>query len=291
MGAGASLGALSSEILLDVQLSTGNGLQVSQPGLKVSSEALNNLRRISFSEIRSSNRRKSKLKNLMPFHEIPPHVLKLLGRIGIHDDEQYNSTLQPGQNRTAKLVSHIFECLGALQHLVRSEQGQHCNHFVDDSDDSLGKLIHEMVVIYGLCGETIRIMLDTNPEAAAVEDGFGRLPVHVALDTKKPWIGPISSMIQAFPESLCIKDGAGRLPLHIAVDQENPNIDVVRLLVDKYSTACSMTRGVGRLPIHYAVFPEIISLDVVNCLLDIHSKGMYTAVMCSTYSLELLYIN
>ena len=277
MGAGASLGALSSGILLDAQLNTGNGLQVNQPSLSISKEVLSNLKRKSFTELRLANRRRSKVKNLLPIHEIPPHVLKLLGRIGIHDDDSNYSSQQPAQNKTTKLVSHIFECLGALQHLVRSDQGQYMNHLPDEEDEQnsamLGKLIHEMVVIYGLCGETIRIILDSNPEAACVEDGFGRLPVHVALDAKKPWIGPIASMVDACPESLCLKVGAGRLPLHVAVDQENPNLEVVKLLVDKYSTACSITRGVGRLPIHYAVFPESISLEVVDCLLHIHSAG------------------
>jgi len=55
------------------------------------------------------------------------------------------------------------------------------------SVQSLGGLIHEMVNIYGLCGDTLKILLASNPEAAYVEDTYGRLPLHVAVDREDPY--------------------------------------------------------------------------------------------------------
>lgn len=289
MGAGASTGNLPHELLVDAQLPTRSGVVTSMPPVVVSRDVLHSLRRRSFSEARRKSGARRMSKPLQPVYEIPATVNELLQKIGIHDTggdtlstkSNIKKDDSPANNRTTKLVSHIFDCLGALQHLVRADQGLAIfqgaagedEEAMEKNAESLGKLVHEMVTIYGLCGDTMRVILDSNPEAAGLEDGYGRLPLHVAVDTKKPWMGAVMSMIEAYPEALSLKDGAGRLPLHVAVDQDPPNIDLVKLLVSSNSSAAGVTRGVGRLPIHYAVFPDEISYEMLDCLILAYPEG------------------
>lgn len=294
MGAGASISNLPNELLLDGQLQTRNGLPHNMPPLVVSKDALQGLRRKSFSEARRKSGARRASKQLLPVYEIPGTVLNLLNKVGIsvgcsdidgdaceesNHLSRNSAVLSP--NKTTKLVAHIFECLGALQHLVRADQGQailssrpdEMEAEMERSSASLGQLVHEMVTIYSLCGDTMKVILDNNPEAAGIEDSYGRLPLHAAVDSQKPWIGSIIHMIDAYPEALSLKDGAGRLPLHIAVDQETPDIHLIQLLVNRNRAAAAVTRGVGRLPIHYAVFPENVSYDILDCLIRAYPEG------------------
>lgn len=81
--------------------------------------------------------------------------------------------------------------------LAQLQPGQLCTQEERDETEtineqstlSLGRLVHEMVTIYGLCGDTLKVLLDSNPDAAGCVDSLGRLPLHLAVDRKKPWIG------------------------------------------------------------------------------------------------------
>jgi hypothetical protein len=104
-------------------------------------------------------------------------------------------------DKTTKLVGHIFECLGALQHLVRSNQSELPSDFHDDTTSmndmntkAVGRLLHEMVTIYGLCGDTITALLEADPDAAGVEDNLGRLPLHVCCDRDEPWMDMVEAL-------------------------------------------------------------------------------------------------
>ncbi|CAE7625683.1 invs-b, partial [Symbiodinium microadriaticum] len=146
------------------------------------------------------------------------------------------------------------------------------------------------VSICGLCGESLKVLLDSQPAAATVEDTAGRLPLHVAVDKNKPWLRLIATLVAAYPDGCKSRDGdyvaliiccvhlpylagGGRLPIHIAVDRNNPSIEVVRLLISTYPDGAVMRRGVGRLPIHYAVFYDHPNLEVVNFLLETYPTG------------------
>ena len=195
-----------------------------------------------------------------------------------------NTTTNPNQNRTTKLVTHIFECLGALQHLVREYQSDYTSEMMSPNDEtqsahdmntsSVGHLLHEMVSIYGLCGDTVSALLESVPEAAGVEDNLGRLPLHVACDRDSPWMDMLEAMVEAKPESLNNRDGGGRLPLHVVLDRQMPDINVVRFIVRSNPGAVSARRGVGRLPIHYACFSDNPDLEVIQCLLDSYPEGV-----------------
>ena len=202
-----------------------------------------------------------------------------------NNNNDNNQPTNPNQNRTTKLVSHIFECLGALQHLVREYQSDYTTDMTSQNDEtqsahdmntsSVGHLLHEMVSIYGLCGDTVSALLESVPEAAGVEDNLGRLPLHVACDRDAPWMDVLEALVEAKPESLNSRDGGGRLPLHVVLDRQVPDINAVRFIVRSNPGAVSARRGVGRLPLHYACFSDNPDLEVIQCLLDSYPDGVH----------------
>lgn len=196
---------------------------------QLSSDVLANIRRRSRSEIQRLEA-KRKAERVMRY-EIPSHVKTLLDKIGIR-----LSLTRKYHSNTKKLVAHIFECLDGLQHLVRAdqdsisaedsvEQMNETRSVVEANKESVGRLLHEMITIYTLCGDTVRVLLQSNPDAAKVEDNYGRLPLHVAVDRDQPWTDAIERLVTAYPQALNRRDGGGRLPLHIAVDRQEPNIE------------------------------------------------------------------
>jgi ankyrin repeat protein len=154
------------------------------------------------------------------------------------------------------------------------------------------------VSIYGLCGDSLKFLLEANPAAAAVEDTAGRMPLHVAVDKHRPWLRLIETLIAAYPAACSTRDGplppslshprlllitppvlssgGGRLPLHIVVDRNNPCIETLKLVIQAHPEGASTRRGVGRLPIHYAVFYDQPTLEVVKYLLEVYPAGAQT---------------
>lgn len=217
MGGSASLVQLPHDLLNESK--AGRGL-LSRQNSRSSTEVVANLRR------KSDGGRKG-----TPAYELPSHVVSLLERISV--DQARDGT--NGPPTTTKMVTHIFECLEGLQHLVKAEQGQLVDDLTDYYSDShsaaeankesVGRLLHEMVAIYTLCGDTLGVLLHSNPDAARIEDNFGRLPIHVAVDRDQPWCDAVERLVVAFPEGLNLRDSGGRLPLHIAVDRQVPNME------------------------------------------------------------------
>jgi len=294
MGGSASVAHLPHEILNETEATNCLGLTQSQLSqLEQSSEVLANVRRKSSSELSGTvadrgKRSTAPINRRTPVrYELPEHVKTLLSKIGVESSSS-------GQTESSKqLVLHIFQCLEGLQHLVKfdqallpmvAEEEEEDEHHQTERDtsstrgetqsvaeanrESVGRLLHEMITIYTLCGDTVRVLLQASPEAARVEDSYGRLPLHVAVDRDQPWIDAIQRLVSAYPQALNSRDGIGRLPLHIAVDRQQPHPDVVRLLLRYHPQSAMARRGVGRLPIHYAIFADKPCIDVVQALLQ-----------------------
>lgn len=276
MGSAASFSQWPSNIVDQVEVDHFSRLPSSQ--VQLSRDVLINIRRRSHSEIRrkfsitTMNSRRDGISNAAS--DIPPEVESLLEKIG---------TRSSLPDSTSKLVTHIFSCLGALQHVVRvNNMGQ--GAVLSDSDGNisardenttaLGKLVHEMASVFHLFGDATKALLDFDPLAANVEDSMGRLPLHVVVDRQEPYFSLVISLIQAYPAALQARDGSGRLPLHIALDRDHINFNLVQILVDAFPKAASATRGVGRLPIHYSVFSKSPSLDVIKCLTNAYPEGL-----------------
>lgn len=218
-------------------------------------------------------------------NELPHRTQVFLKNIGISVDgssPNRKSTRLSHNEQKTKLVSHVFDCLGALEELVALDKQFSTNELqsvnetqsmCDRNTNSVGKLVHELVSIYGLCGDSLQVLVESQPEAAAVEDAAGRMALHVAVDKNQPWIRLVNTLVDAYPTACKMRDGGGRLPLHIAVDRNNPSVEVIRALIRGYPEAAEKHRGVGRLPLHYAVFYDEPSVDVVAFLLEVYPGG------------------
>jgi ankyrin repeat protein len=274
MGAGASI---SHELLLE----DGHRSQL------LTKEALSELQRSSASAF--ANPQTLRLAPVLPNtssasqEEIPTHVTNLLLKFGIDVSAYQQNDLPASQqlSSTTKLVGHIFDCLGALQILVRANQAlfpeeDETQSVAELGTKSIGKLVHEMIQIYGLCRDTLKILLAASPEAASVEDSFGRLPLHAAVDMENPWLSAVDTIVQSFPQALLRRDGGGRLPLHVAVDKCVPDVNVVDLLVKVDPDAACARRGVGRLPLHNIMFCDSIPLQTLESLCRAYPDGVKT---------------
>jgi hypothetical protein len=230
MGGSASLLQIPHDLLTETETTKYMGLTKSQlDHLQVSREVLASSRRRSHSEIYKVT---SKKRGDHKLYEVPSRVNALLEKVGVKQVPRSHTQ----STTTKRLISHIFECLEGLQHLVKADQSL---LFVDESLDyisetqsvmdantsSLGKLLHEMIMIYTLCGDTVKAILHSSPDTAKVEDVHGRLPLHVAVDRDNPWSDIVSALIDANPSALHLRDSGGRTPLHIAVDRQIPHFE------------------------------------------------------------------
>ena len=301
MGSGASLASIPDDLLQQTkQLNESGNLVLPTSTLTQKALATENvlaaLRRRSLSEQRRNShlRRLSKLNKLQVIYELPPHVKKLLLKLGIENDEESTSTdnkrskksknvgvnLFPGSEQSNKLVGHIFECIGALQHLVKASQSSislnedESMSTFEMNNRAAGRLVHEMVTVYTLCGNTVKVVLDANPDAATIEDNMGRLPLHAALDCDDPWYKTVVDLIEAFPEALDARDGSGRLPIHVILDRNNPDKRILKLLLEKFPDSAAAKRGVGRVALHYAVFTDKPDLEVLQCIQQAYPEGV-----------------
>ena len=210
MGGSASLAQIPHEMIeSEVPRSLGviERSQIEQ--LTLSNEVLGHLRRQSYSKPNLASpqqRAKSSRKKFVKPHQLPIHVKQLLNKIGVEcppnyseevideDDEKDDGNVRARTTSTKQLVTHIFQCLDALQHMVKvdpaqqhemgfdeaySELASESPSVVDANKESVGRLLHEMITIYTLCGDTMRVLLQSSPDAASVEDSYGRLPLHV----------------------------------------------------------------------------------------------------------------
>ena len=51
------------------------------------------------------------------------------------------------------------------------------------------------------------MLLESQPEAAGVEDATGRMALHVAVDKHKPWLRLIDTLVTAYPTACKMRDG------------------------------------------------------------------------------------
>ena len=116
------------------------------------------------------NRRRSFSKNtkftLEKENELPLSTQTFLKNIGIGDNGSGKTSRITHNEQKTKLVSHVFDCLGALEQLVELDQQFSSNELqsvnetqsvCDRNINSVGKLIHELVSIYGLCGDSLKV--------------------------------------------------------------------------------------------------------------------------------------
>lgn len=111
-------------------------------------------------------------------NELPQKTQAFLKNIGIGVDSSsgggggsspIRSTRLSHNEQKTKLVTHVFDCLGALEELVElDQQNSSSDHLqslsetqsvCDRNTNSVGKLVHELVSIYGLCGDSLKVRM------------------------------------------------------------------------------------------------------------------------------------
>jgi hypothetical protein len=102
---------------------------------------------------------------------------------------------------------------------------------------------------YAICiDELIRFLLQSYPGSAKLKDGFGNLPLHLAVQFQaSPSV--VSLVLGAFPEALGMFNAGGGLPLHKAAQFNSP-MEVLRLIIDSDGSAASKRDDRGNLPLH-----------------------------------------
>jgi hypothetical protein len=158
---------LSREVLNGINQKSGGGMR------GIASPVVDN----------SIGRRRSFSKNtkftMEKDNELPHRTQTFLKNIGIGGDFP-NASSPSGPNNApprvnirmthneqkTKLVSHVFDCLGALEELVELDQNSSTSEMqslaetqsvCDRNTNSVGKLVHELVSIYGLCGDSLKV--------------------------------------------------------------------------------------------------------------------------------------
>jgi len=101
--------------------------------------------------------------------------------------------------RSVQLIHEAFPT--AVQQAEENTRGWHALHMAASSDGAEHELITKLV--------------ELDPEAASIGDTDGRLPLHLACDTKRNWDDGLSCLFSANPNAILQRDEHGMLPLHI----------------------------------------------------------------------------
>lgn len=112
------------------------------------------------------------------------------------------------------------------------------------------------------------------PQALSVQDDFGRLPLHVALESEAPDEVVRLLLIKMDVALFEVEDIEGRLPLHVALDMwsterwmQRKQLRRLERLLLAYPGAACRPDGQGRLPIQLALGRQC-PLDLVEALLN-----------------------
>lgn len=81
--------------------------------------------------------------------------------------------------------------MNAFTCLFRGTQSYTCTHCIH----------HIAYIVY------LKVLLESQPEAAAVEDAAGRMALHVAVDKHQPWIRLVDTLVDAYPTACKMRDG------------------------------------------------------------------------------------
>jgi hypothetical protein len=125
----------------------------------------------------------------------------------------------------------------------------------------------------------IQTILDLEPEAATIKNGYGSLPLHVISQRNTKMDSQtkehlMNKLVKVFPEALLQEGGVGkRTPLHIAfTDYISPHLG--RMMISAGSDATFHKDKKGWLPVHVAVSRHC-SPEKLWMLLEANPRSLY----------------
>lgn len=119
--------------------------------------------------------------------------------------------------------------------------------------------------------ELLLYLLGKSPEALAVANKYGLLPVHkaVAAFATKKSLPNIRAVIASHKEGLLARSKDGQLPLHTALHSPKLySVYLVELLLEFAPSAARMADKYGQYPLHKAALKPKIDPGVITVLLD-----------------------
>merc|ERR1711884_104046 len=105
------------------------------------------------------------------------------------------------------------------------------------------------------------------------KDGYGKIPLHYALENQNPSANVIYLLLEEWPDAIKEKDEHGKIPLHHALENHNPsreseNVIYLLLTKKKWPDAMKKKDGYGKIPLHYALENQNPSANVIYLLLE-----------------------
>lgn len=100
----------------------------------------------------------------------------------------------------------------------------------------------------------IQRLVQLHPRGAALEDGVGKLPLHLVCEQGKEWGAGTRSIHEAFPNAVRLseRNARGWLPLHMAAACVEANAELMTKLTELYPEAADKADGEGRYALHLA---------------------------------------
>jgi len=135
--------------------------------------------------------------------------------------------------------------------------------------------LHHAAYMEEMPVEAILILLDTYPEGASVVvSSLGELPIHMAaVRWKYMTVEIMQRIVELYPEGIRAQDNAGQLPLHYAC--RLARVEVIQYLGTLYPKGASVRDNKGHLPLHLANEHRTHPLAVMQFLLELHSDGVH----------------
>lgn len=101
---------------------------------------------------------------------------------------------------------------------------------------------------------TIKYMLELDPELINAEDSDGYLPIHCAAMNGRTKSIEILLKFDPDAASKGVNNGTRELPLHLACSAYNPNLSSIQVLYDAYPEGIILARNTdGRTPLDIAI--------------------------------------
>ena len=99
-------------------------------------------------------------------------------------------------------------------------------------------------------GSIVQNILQIHPEAAAIPDNDGKLPLHSIAELVEDWDANVQSIYDAYPEAM--RGPSECLPLHLVACNSDAKPRLIETIVDYYPEAASVINRKGCLALHLA---------------------------------------
>ena len=124
----------------------------------------------------------------------------------------------------------------------------------------------------------MRILGEAGSEVLkASTDTTKRLPLHLLCATAKS-VDSVAGLIKLFPEALAVKDADGQLPLHVACSNTSvAATEIVQTVMEAAPEALQCADSAGNLPIHIAC-QYATSSTLISKMITIFPEALLTNV-------------